>query len=204
MAFAKRINEELKMDEDQIILGAVAPDVCAIERNKELSHFGDAYEKADYVKFLIKYKKNLNNPFVMGYLTHIYLDQYFYNEFMAKYYKIVSGTSYTNHNTIYRDKRTGNLVEFKDIYNENGIYRDYSIINSQLRKEYDLREKYNISLIVNPIKEIDNKKISKMLAKIKQYVGQELDGELTCFNYEELKEFLEVKKKEFLKLLKTL
>ena len=76
MAMAEELNKTLKMDENLIVAGSIAADTCLLKEDskKEVSHFGYQYQKANPEKFTEKYKNELENPFVLGYLSHLYLD----------------------------------------------------------------------------------------------------------------------------------
>lgn len=90
LAISKRINNEIKMDQDSIMLGSVLPDIC-LEKDHSISHFQvgekDIEGLANPEKFVQKYKKELSNPVMIGYLIHILTDK-FYNEYIFKNYYI--------------------------------------------------------------------------------------------------------------------
>ena len=77
---AKKINKVLKLDEELFILGNIAPDCWRNGKNfgsRALSHFlPDNAVDEDYHLFYNKYKNNLNDPFVIGYLVHLMTDFY--------------------------------------------------------------------------------------------------------------------------------
>lgn len=90
LAIAKRINDKIKMDLDSIMLGSVLPDIC-LEEDHAISHYQvgekDLEGLANPDKFVQKYKKELSNPIMVGYLVHILTDK-FYNEYIFKNYYI--------------------------------------------------------------------------------------------------------------------
>ena len=83
LAVAKKVNDILKFDLDLVMLGSVLPDLT--ENNHMLNHFQNGKEGIDGTAnpdlFIKKYKDNLENPIITGYLIHILTDK-FYNEFM--------------------------------------------------------------------------------------------------------------------------
>ena len=74
LCVAKEINKYLKMDENYILLGSIAPDKSKqIGETKEISHFLDHSNEDDIPnidRFLAKYRGELVNPFEMGYFIH--------------------------------------------------------------------------------------------------------------------------------------
>lgn len=64
---------------NEFIIGNIAPDSWRNnnEISRKKSHFSNRNE--DYIAFFKKYKKNINNPFVLGYLTHLMTDFYYRN-----------------------------------------------------------------------------------------------------------------------------
>ena len=77
---AKEINKILKLDDKLFILGNIAPDCWRNSKNvcnRNLSHFLTSPESGEnYKQFYYKYKNNLSDPFVLGYLIHLMTDSY--------------------------------------------------------------------------------------------------------------------------------
>ena len=80
LCVAKEVNKYLKMDENMILLGSIAPDISKqIGETKEISHFLDHTNEDDIPnidRFLSKYKSELNKPFEVGYFIHLLTDKY--------------------------------------------------------------------------------------------------------------------------------
>lgn len=108
LAIAKKINDKLNLDLDLFMLGNVLPDIC--RENHRLSHYQNPDKKvlcfADPDKFLSKHKNELNNPIMLGYLTHILADR-FYNEYIFKNFYV-----YDDNNNCIGIKYKG---EFKEL-----------------------------------------------------------------------------------------
>lgn len=89
MAIANEVNKTLKLDDDMIMIGSVLPDLT-IDKRHRASHFKNGEEgiegTANPYKFLIKYKKNLDNPVMVGYLIHLLTDRYFNSYVFQNYY----------------------------------------------------------------------------------------------------------------------
>ena len=115
IAVAKEVNKNLKMNEKQIFLGAIAPDISKqIGESKVKSHF-------------ITNQDKLDNPFIMGYYIHLFTDylweKYFIEEIVNKNtLKLLSGDYITC-----SDKEISKI-----------IYDDYTNINISLIDKYNL------------------------------------------------------------------
>lgn len=86
LALANRINKKLDLG-DEFVVGNVLPDVLegyTIENPsqivvKNVNHFlnGGKPKYIDVDAFVNKYKNNLNNPVILGYLCHLITDEFF-------------------------------------------------------------------------------------------------------------------------------
>ena len=69
LCIAKKVNEKLKMNEKELFLGSIAPDISKqIGESKVKSHFLNTSDSdvPNVFDFLEKYKDSLKNPFNMG------------------------------------------------------------------------------------------------------------------------------------------
>ena len=85
IAVAKKLNEQLKMNEKELFLGTIAPDISKhIGQDRKVSHFLYENRIPNLNLFLKKYNNSLNIPFIMGYYIHLFTDylwfKYFFNE----------------------------------------------------------------------------------------------------------------------------
>ena len=128
---AKKINKVLKLDEELFILGNIAPDCWRNGKNfgsRALSHFlPDNAVDEDYHLFYNKYKNNLNDPFVIGYLIHLMTDFYW------------------RHNVTVNEARLP-LVDNFDI----GNYERKKFINAEHSILDEVAKYYNLSKILIP------------------------------------------------------
>ena len=86
LVIANEVNKKLKLDNDSVMLGSVMPDL-SIMKDHEISHYqvqgNYEDELANPDKFINEYKKELDNPIMIGYLIHILTDR-FYNDYFFK------------------------------------------------------------------------------------------------------------------------
>ena len=159
ICIAKEINKYLKMNEDELILGSIAPDISKqIGQTKEISHFLDPSNEDDIPnidRFLAKYKKDLSSPFTMGYFIHLLTDKYWFRDYVYQYVE-----RYTKN----KHKKGLTVTALRDL-----MYNDYTNINQ------DLIDAYNISLDIfykefkvpnTKIKEIPVDKLDILLDKM--------------------------------------
>lgn len=129
IAVAKKLNEQLKMNEKELFLGTIAPDISKhIGQDRKISHFLDENRIPNLNLFLKKYNNSLNIPFIMGYYIHLFTDylwfKYFFNEI-------------TNLNTSITLLNGDNIKCSKEEINKL-IYNDYTNLNILLIEEYNL------------------------------------------------------------------
>lgn len=128
LCVAREINKYLKMDEKELLLGSIAPDISKqIGQTKEISHFLD-YSNEDDIpnvdRFLAKYRSELNKPFELGYFIHLLTDKYWFRDYVYQYIE-----RYTKNSV----KKNITYTALRDI-----IYNDYTNINIDLIDKYML------------------------------------------------------------------
>lgn len=191
IAVAKEINKDLKMNEKELFLGTIAPDISKqLGESKVKSHFllNDKTDLPILDKFLDKYKNNLNNPFIMGYYIHLFTDYLWFKYFIPE---ITNSSDYIK---VLR----GNKIKCTKEEIEKLIYNDYTNLNISLIEEYDL----DLSLFYEDI-EIPNIKFDEIpLDKLQVIVNQmgiiieNSKKEYTySFNIDNVKQFIELCKK---------
>lgn len=132
MCVAKEINKVLKRNDSKLLIGSIAPDIGKLVNiGKILPHFSTKENEDipvfDY--FLDKYQKYLDDDFVLGYYIHLYTDYLWFKYFMSEI---------INKNVV--KKLDGTIIRFdnsNDIFTK-FVYNDYTNLNINLFKEYDL------------------------------------------------------------------
>ena len=128
LCIAKEVNKYLKMNEYDLLLGSIAPDISKqIGETKEISHFLDHSNEDDIPnidRFLAKYRNDLHNPFTMGYLIHLLTDKYWFRDYVYQFIE-----RFTRENV----KKKVTYTAIRDL-----IYNDYTNINTDLIDKYML------------------------------------------------------------------
>ena len=145
MAVAKKLNKDLKKDEYKFMLGSISPDISKlVGENKLRSHFLDSVDNnvPNMDKFLNKYKKDLNDDYILGYYVHLYTDylwwKYFIPEIFDKNKSIIT-------------KLDGSKVDCHGRMAIQYIYNDFTNLNIRLIEDYDL----NLEMFYEEIKPLD-------------------------------------------------
>lgn len=191
LCIAKRVNEALLLDEQVLLLGAIAPDMnkfVNLKRND--SHFTEyilGEETVNITKFLNKYHDQISNPFEMGYLIHLLTDKYWLK------------------NIIYKKFTPTNIKKLEDSI-EKDIYDNYSSLNIPLIKKYgiDLNVFNNIKLPDTKIKEIPINKLPIFIEKIGLFITESKQNKTRIFSFLEIDKFIFECSKQIIKDLQKI
>ncbi len=183
LCVAKEINKYLKMDENYLLLGSIAPDISKqIGETKEISHFLDHSNEDDIPnidRFLTKYKSELNNPFEMGYFIHLLTDKYWFRDYVYKFIE-----RYTKDNV----KKNVTYTALKDL-----IYNDYTNLNISLIDNHSLNLDlfYNeIELPESKIMEIPVDKLDILIEKMGLIIEDSKEEKTFIFDSADIEEFI--------------
>lgn len=148
-AIIKEFNKDKQYNELLLRIGTVAPDswrnaqVHTKNKNKYLTHFWDFRIKEgqanDYEDFYLKYYNNMNNPFYLGYLIHLIVDQYWKTNIDSKYIMIKDGVK-------------GYRLKDGSFHSDENHFGHYDGIKIQKQ----LAKKYNLTLLPINQEEIKN------------------------------------------------
>ena len=184
MCVAKEINKYLNRNEKEILIGSIAPDISKqINEDKIKSHFLDKNDNIPNLeKFLLKYKHNLNNDFVMGYYIHLYTDYLWFKYFFP---------SFVKKDFIYT--LDGNNLFLSSEDKTKYIYNDYTNLNIKLLDEYNL----DLSIFyedkpdfINIIQEIPTDKIQIIIDKAGLIIKNSKEYKQFVFDLEEINKFI--------------
>lgn len=186
MCVTKEINKYLNRNEKDILIGTIAPDISKlINESKENSHFLDDVNDniPNLDKFLSKYKKHLNDDFVMGYYIHLYTDYLWFKYFIPNFIK--KDFIYT---------LEGKILNLDENNKIKYIYNDYTNLNIKLLDEYklDLSIFYeDVPYIKNIIEEIPMNKLNLIIDKAGIIIKNTKESKAYIFDIEEINKFIE-------------
>lgn len=158
---AKKMNEKLKMNEKELFLGAIAPDISKIiGQDKKISHFqlDSEDDEPSLDKFLNKYQNEMNNAFIMGYFIHLYTDRLWFNDFFNHFAK-----------GPYVHLRDGTDVRLDKSELRDLLYQDYTNLNISLIEEYDLNLSLFFDELVIPDTSLDEIPLHKLPLLVDQF-----------------------------------
>lgn len=184
LCVAKEVNKYLKMDENMILLGSIAPDISKlIGETKEISHFLDHSNEDDIPninRFLDKYRSELNKPFEMGYFIHLLTDKYWFRDYVYQYIE-----RFTKDNT----KKKITYTAIKEV-----IYNDYTNINIKLIDKYELPLDLFANEIIYPqskITEIPIAKLPIVVEKMGMIIQESTEEKTFMFDTNDIEIFIE-------------
>ena len=183
LCVAKEVNKYLKMDEKDLLIGSIAPDLSKIVgETKEISHFLDHTNEDDIPnidRFLNKYRKDLNKPFEMGYFIHLLTDKYWFRDYIYQF--------------IERYTRDSNKKKLTYSAIKNIIYDDYTNINIDLIDKYELSLDIFSNEIVYPesnITEIPMDSIDLLIEKMGQIIAASTEEKTFLFDTKDIEIFI--------------
>ena len=144
IAVANEINKKLKRKRKDLLIGTIAPDISKlIGETKKKSHFLETdndIPRLDW--FLVRYKDNLDDDFVLGYYIHLYTDYLWFKHFIPEIY---------NEEKNLIKKLDGTIVNCHGHMAEIYIYNDYTNLNKEVVEQYKL----DLSFLYNDIPEFE-------------------------------------------------
>ena len=182
---AKEINKYLKRDEKQLLIGSIAPDIAKlISQSKDTTHFIENEKNIPNLNiFLNKYKKQLNDDFVMGYYIHLYTDYVWFKFFIPNFLE--------DNNIL---KLNNKIEKYNEEKFNQYIYNDYHILNKKLIDDYELNLKIFYEeppKIKNIIKEMPIEKIQIIIDKAGILLTESINKKEKIFNEELIHKFVE-------------
>ena len=184
MCVANEVNKMLKRNNDLILIGSIAPDISKhLGKTKYESHFlFDDREIPSLKTFLEKYKKHLNDDFVLGYYIHLYTDYIWFKYFFSDF--ISTGSLYL---------LDGTKIEATDESYKKYFYCDYTTLNKSLIEEYQLDLKIfesNIPKQKNIIKEIPMNQLQLIIDKTNYIIRKSYEQKSYVFDIDKIHKFI--------------
>lgn len=200
LVIANEVNKKLKLDNDSVMLGSVMPDL-SIMKDHEISHYqvqgNYEDELANPDKFINEYKKELDNPIMIGYLIHILTDR-FYNDYFFQNHCLFDEKNKPIKVKLRNKKIKYPIKKYKQ--SDFGKYDNYLLKKHLVPKFNDIKcvsnvkdlsvSKFDkealISYITNANAEVDNPRLYNIKSSLfyKVFNKKELDKMLNeCCNY---------------------
>ena len=184
IAVANEINKILNRNNKKLLIGSIAPDIAKlIGMNKKDSHFQDKDDTLPCLdEFLKKYKKDLNDDFVLGYYIHLYTDYLWFKYFEPDFYK--NGVIH---------KLDGTIENIPPEKKMEYFYNDYTNLNIKLIDEYnlDLSIFYEeLPTFNNIIKEIPMDKIQIIIDQAGIIIENTKESKSYVFNMDVVNKFI--------------
>ena len=189
MAVGQKIGNKINRKSSQFMIGTIAPDLAKIiGESKTISHFIDGLDNdiPNIDRFLHKYISFLDDDFVLGYFIHLYTDylwfKYFLPEIFDKEQCLITNL---NNEEIHLDEDT--FINY--------VYNDYTNLNDQLIKKYQI----NVQLFYEPlgyikpiIDEIKINELDKLQKKSIQIINSSAEEKEYLFNIKNVDQFIEM------------
>ena len=177
---------------------------------KDISHFISPLSDSrrhilqipDLGIFVSKYRQYLSEPFVLGYLAHLYLDRVFFKYFFLRYISFLDENNNKTLDKKYIQKvyllHRNEYISVDQLFSEEYLYGDYTAFNAILINRYSL-EIPRKTATQNPIEEVNIEKFSSILSDLEHYLATPLsqNPELKIFEQAELESFIQDQANDF-------
>jgi len=193
---AKKVNEYLKLDEKELFLGSIAPDISKqIGESKKKSHFITKVGNVPNVEaFLDKYKNEIKTVFDYGYLIHLYTDKEWYLHWVDIGSKIFGRKVLE----VINDGYSNDVIQ-------KIIYDNYTNMNIDLIDDYSL----DLSLFYEDFKipdscieEIPVERLNILIDQMGIIIANSKDKDNIVFDYPKIIEFIDNTAIKIVKFLK--
>lgn len=194
MAFSKKISERIDIkDMNRFLVSSLIPDICKQDDDikKEKCHFipkrlDRTFKNPNLLYFFTSYKDFLYDEATLGIYSHLYLDKYYYLNFLPSIFEI-NGEYMTN-------RKNGNIfLTWEEFFVPNGIYKEYTAMNKFFVRDYELKLNELDFDVENlpPIKEFDYSKLPNAKIKMLNFYSEEGRYTGEYIKYEEITDFIE-------------
>ena len=201
---------------ERFMQGILMPD-SNTGKEKDISHFisplsspeNCIWQIPDLGVFVSKYRSHLSEPFVLGYLAHLYLDKNFFKYFSSHYISFLDeNKNKTLDNTMIKEvyiTRNNEYISVDKLFSEEYMYGDYTKLNPVLIDKYSLEIPDKIQ-VKNPIDEVDLQKFEDIIQELQKYFSSTPSNnvQLKVFDQIELENFVRDEANEFIRYCQEL
>lgn len=185
---------------NQFKWGLLMPDLNKVKRKYgDSSHFfsddqkGKILQVPDLKKF--KYCGFMDNPFVLGYAAHLYLDKLFFEDYFQQYVHFLDSD---DNITLENDKvsrvflvKSQKYITVDELFSEAYLYGDYTMLNQFIVDKYSMKLLDKV-VVNNPIDYTDEKDQDEILAALQNYMTESNGStDLNVFTVESLEQSIQ-------------
>lgn len=201
----KRLSEVLSLDEiwhARFETGLLLPDT-KLKDNKKTSHFWSEDEiallarKPDINAFLDKYRDLLDDPLVLGYLAHLYLDACYERSYwptvMSFYDKDGNPEVLKDRITHVRIHKTEKTVPVQEFFTPDYYYGEYSKLNGYFIDKYNIAVPEVDLVDTCPIEEVSIADLRAIISGINGLVRSIVPGrekDIQIFDIDKIERFI--------------
>lgn len=167
------------MEKEQFRMGLLMPDVSQTNREKkDIAHFLSSDNRGKVLEYpdldLFPYKKELSQPFVIGYAAHLFLDRAFYSDYFIRYVHFLDKDGKktdkeTETKSVYLEI-SNCLISVKEFFSEKYLYGDYTKLNRYFMNQYHIKIPDNI-VCMHPIIEVQDGDFSMIQKDLKKHLN---------------------------------
>lgn len=189
--------------QQEFLLGNLLPDT-RLGHDKCISHFWDEDHEADIARapklslFLEKYGHRLEEPVMLGYYAHLYLDERYVDEYWPKTLEFQdaegrkeSRSAFIHHVKV---KNSGEVISFEKFFSAEYYYGDYSRSNHWLVEHYHVHPPKYKPLENIRMDEVEASDLPRVLAELDSLCHRGNPGDekgMRVFNLTELADFVQ-------------
>ena len=193
----------------EFLMGSLLPDT-RLGAEKRISHFWDEAcmdniaRAPKLERFLEKYGHRLDEPVILGYYSHLYLDERYVNDYWPTIIEFQDADGCPEPRKDYIDrvllKQKGTYIPFEKFFTVENYYGDYTRSNHWLVERYGIvPPEYSELLNVN-MEEVHTGDLKRVIEELKHIYqcgqcGDEKD--MAVFELESLDAFVQKTAKEF-------
>lgn len=167
------------MEKEQFRMGLLMPDVSQTNREKkDIAHFLSPDTRGKVLEYpdldLFPYKKELSQPFVIGYAAHLFLDRAFYSDYFIRYVHFLDADGKetdkeTDVKSVYLET-SNRLISVKEFFSEKYLYGDYTKLNHYFINKYNITIPDNV-FCEYPVEEVSDGDFSLIQKKLESYLN---------------------------------
>lgn len=174
--FLKQANLTLsKMEQKQFQIGLLMPD--SDKKSFNNFHFFSSDQEGKIMKVPnlseFNYRIFIENPFVLGYAAHLYLDKLFFEDYFLKFVNFLDAYGQpTNENNKVKKVflvKSNKYISIDELFSNEYLYGEYTMLNNYLVKKYAIEIPEYVYFCC-PIKEINIENFTYIQRSLNSYL----------------------------------